>query len=269
MAIDFSGPAKRLEDMDLPRIGAEIGIGEDEIHAVIDVETAGGGFDSQGRPKMLFEPHIFYRHLNGAALDRAVGAGLAYPRWKRDYPKDSYPRLLSAMEIDETAALKSASWGLGQILGQNYALAGYGSPQAMVEDFVKGEAEQLQGMINFIRHTGLDDELRRHDWAGFARGYNGASYAENKYDQKLAAAFAKWSRIKDTPYRPSDHPAQEESKAITRAPVTAKASGAAAGGVAAAGAAHEAGMTWWQVALIAVVIAIVVYFAIHTISKKD
>ncbi|MER8423279.1 N-acetylmuramidase domain-containing protein [Mesorhizobium sp. M1403] len=29
-------------------------------------------------------------------------------------PRDSYPRLKAACVIDETAALKSASWGLGQ-----------------------------------------------------------------------------------------------------------------------------------------------------------
>ena len=52
---DFKGAAKRIEDTDLPRIGATIGVGEDELHAFMDVEAAGSGFDSAGRPKMLFE----------------------------------------------------------------------------------------------------------------------------------------------------------------------------------------------------------------------
>lgn len=34
-------------------------------------------------------------------------------------------------------------------------------------------------MIRFIDAEGLDDELRRHDWSGFARGYNGAGYAKH------------------------------------------------------------------------------------------
>ncbi|MCP1548506.1 MULTISPECIES: N-acetylmuramidase domain-containing protein [Methylorubrum] len=54
-------------------------------------------------------------------------------------------------------------------------------------------------MVRFIVTNGLDDELRRHDWAGFARSYNGASYAKHGYHNKLAAALAKWSKIKDTP----------------------------------------------------------------------
>ena len=31
--------------------------------------------------------------------------------------------------------------------------------------------------------------LKEHDWAGFARKYNGPGYAENAYDQKLKNAY--------------------------------------------------------------------------------
>ncbi|WP_280141978.1 N-acetylmuramidase domain-containing protein [Methylobacterium sp. yr668] len=54
-----------LLDLDLPRVGYTTGVGEDEIHAVIDVEAAGNGFDKLKRPKMLFEPHRFYANLSG------------------------------------------------------------------------------------------------------------------------------------------------------------------------------------------------------------
>ncbi len=63
--INFIGPAKRLDDIDLPRIAALIDVGEDELHAIIDTETCGSGFDAAGRPKMLFEPHVLYRNLSG------------------------------------------------------------------------------------------------------------------------------------------------------------------------------------------------------------
>jgi hypothetical protein len=39
--------------------------------------------------------------------------------------------------------------------------------------------------------TRMNDALRQHDWATFARLYNGAGYAANSYDMKLAAAFRK------------------------------------------------------------------------------
>lgn len=204
MTISFIGTATPLANIDLPRIGHEIGVGEDEIHAVLDTETSGSGFDSQHRPKMLFEPHVFYRNLTGSIRTEAVNAGLAYAKWgMKPYPADSYPRLLRACQINEVAALKSASWGLGQILGENYIAAGFDDVRHMVTAFCDSEAAQLQGMVAFIKHNHLDDELRSHNWAAFARGYNGAGYAKNNYHTKLASAFAKWQKIKDTPFTPS------------------------------------------------------------------
>lgn len=116
-AASFVSAATYLIVYDLSRIGHTIGVGEDEIHAVMDLEAAGGGFDRLKRPKMLFEPHVFWRHLADAEQTRAASLGLAYAAWKPgSYPTDSYPRLMQAMAINETAALKASSWGLGQIL---------------------------------------------------------------------------------------------------------------------------------------------------------
>lgn len=195
----FKGRAKRLDAIDIPRIGRLIGVGEDEIRAVIEVETSGGGFDSQGRPKMLFEPHVFWRELGeGPKRTVAQSQGLAYPKWgTAPYPPDSYPRLATAIKIDAAAALRSASWGLGQIMGFNHRAAGYASAGDMVAAFCDREAAGLEAMISFIASEHLDDDLRRHDWSGFARGYNGAGYAKHGYHTRLAAAFARWQAIPD------------------------------------------------------------------------
>jgi hypothetical protein len=201
MTVKYQGAAKRIEDIDIPRIARLIGCGEDELHAVIDVESAGGGFDSKGRVKMLFEPHVFYRCVPATKRSRAVTDGLAYPKWKPGaYPIDSYPKFLRACAIDETAAVKACSWGLGQILGENHKAAGYATPQAMVAAFADDEDAHLEAMVRFIIASGLDDNLRDHDWAGFAKGYNGPGYAKHGYHTRLAAAYRKWSKIKDTPY---------------------------------------------------------------------
>lgn len=198
----FKGAAKRLDDIDLPRIGARIGVGEDEIHALIDVEAAGSGFDRNGRVKALFEPHVFYRLLPSHKRQTAIDAGLAYRKWgAQPYPRDSYPRILKAIDIDKTAALKATSWGLGQIMGFNAELAGYRSAELMVQAFSDDEEAHLNAMVTFIISAGLDDELRNHDWAGFARGYNGPGYARHGYHLKLSKAHAKWVKIKDTPYK--------------------------------------------------------------------
>ncbi|MER8455865.1 N-acetylmuramidase domain-containing protein [Mesorhizobium sp. M1300] len=208
MDTKFRGAAKRLDDLDLPKLGARIGVGEDELHAFLDVETLGHGFDAQGRPVVLFEPHVFFRNLTGAKRAQAVAAGLAYAKWgEKPYPKDSYPRLKAACAIDETAALKSASWGLGQVLGENFEAAGFLTVQAMVEAMKDDEENQLLAAVNFIKANKLDDNLRNHDWVGFAKGYNGAGYRKNAYDTRLADAYRKWSRIMDTPWPAKPIPA--------------------------------------------------------------
>jgi len=201
--MNFIGTGKKLDNIDLPKIGKLIGVGEDEIHAILDTETRGTGFDSKKRLIMLFEPHIFYRQLTAHkpdALDKAISQKLAYKAWgTQRYPNDSYPRLEEAIKIDLELALRSASWGLGQIMGFNFSMAGFKSAKEMVENFLLDEENHLLALIKFVIAAGLDDELRRKDWSGFARGYNGAGFAKNRYDKKLADAYAKWVKIKDTP----------------------------------------------------------------------
>lgn len=276
----FKGAARRLGDLDLPYIGSAIGVDEDEVHAVLDVEAAGSGFDSAGRPKMLFEPHHFWKHLGpGPKRDTAASLGLAYPTWKPGaYPRDSYPRLAKALEINETAALKSCSWGLGQILGSNHIAAGYATPQLMVERFCESEAEQLSAMIRFIKANKLDDDLRRHDWTGFARGYNGPQYAVHNYHGKLAAAYAKWARIKDTPWDgktppmpplPPDIPTPPV-KPPTKPPVMP--SPVKQGSIAAVLAAIGAGLSWffenlWPLPFMAV-IGVALWLIVRTIRRN-
>jgi hypothetical protein len=145
----------------------------------------------------LFERHHFYKWLKAQPekLELAVEAGLAYPKWgEKPYPRGSdavYAEIEAAYEIDPDAALLSTSWGLGQIMGSNYKMAGCQSVQAMVEEATESEAGQLRQMASFIRSAGLLDELVAKNWAGFAKGYNGPGYAKNQYDAKLAAAYAK------------------------------------------------------------------------------
>lgn len=199
----WKGEGKKLEDVDIPRIGHRLGVGEDELHAVMDVEARNSGFDSKGRVVMLFEPHIFWRQLGDTPeRAKAYGLGLAYPKWRRNYPKDSYPRFEQALQINERAAFRSASWGLGQIMGFNCSLAGFDSAKEMIAAFAESEANQLEGMASFIESAGLDDELRAHDWRGFARGYNGSGYEANGYHTKLKARYDWWSNVPDTEWSP-------------------------------------------------------------------
>ena len=197
--MDFIGKAKRLDDVDIGMIAARIRCGEDELHAFMDVEASGSGFDGQNRPKMLFEPHVFYRLLRGSQRDLAVRYGLAYRAWgAKPYPEDSYPRLTQAMAIDEELALMAASWGIGQILGTNHRLLGYPTAKEMVLAFMDDEETQLEGVVDFLIANGIDDDLRAHRWDVVARVYNGPSYRQHNYHKRMAQRFAWWQTKPDT-----------------------------------------------------------------------
>ncbi len=213
---DFKGAAKKIEDTDLPRLGHMIGVGEDELHAIIDTESRGSGFDAQGRPKILFEPHVFYRNLAGAKRDKAVKAGLAYAKWKTGaYGKESeqYPKLIRAMAIDVPAALKACSWGSMQLLGENHEAGGYSKVEDMVLAFMEDEDKHLEAAVRFIEKSGIGVELRKlaalnrpitaEEAVPVVEKYNGPGFRKNGYHTKFAKALNKWRKIKDTPYSPS------------------------------------------------------------------
>lgn len=197
--MDFKGEARKLEPSDIDKIAADLKVEPAAFRAVITVEAAGSGFDKAGRPKALFERHHFYKHLKDTSnlLSEAVSDGLAYPKWgEKPYPKGSdavYGEIERACAIEEEAALLSTSWGLGQIMGSNFKLAGCASVHDMVMEACESEAGQVRQMAAFIKAAGLQDELAAKNWAGFAKGYNGPQYAQNQYDQKLAAAYAKFA----------------------------------------------------------------------------
>ena len=59
-----------------------------------------------------------------------------------------------------------------------------------VAAMIFGAAAHHDIFVRFVKRNGLDDELIRRDWDSFARQCKGPKYKENKYDMKLAAAYA-------------------------------------------------------------------------------
>lgn len=171
------------------------------IKAVAEVESSGHGFLSDGRVKILFEGHQFYKYTNGAHAQSYPT--ICYKKWTKQYyttgpnadvkGAGELARLEQAMALDKRAALMSASYGKFQIMGFNHEVCGFDD----VEDFYKAmqvsEGEQLKAFSKFVIGTGLAKALRKHDWVAFAKGYNGEEYWKNKYDKKLAKAHAKYS----------------------------------------------------------------------------
>lgn len=182
---EFSGSTGLLSQTGFGAASHALGTDACTLWSLIAVETSGYGFLPSRRPKILFERHIFSRLTQGRY--DAAHPGISAPQ-RGGYAggEAEYGRLEQALALDRGAALQSASWGLGQIMGYHAATLGYGDAGAMVEAFCDGEDAQLDGVARFIRRNAvLNDSLRRRQWQTVARLYNGADYACNEYDRKL------------------------------------------------------------------------------------
>lgn len=179
------GKAIPLTDEGLRAAANFCQVSREELWAVVQVETSGCGFLSDRRPVILFERHVFFRKTGVYSdISDPTPGGYGAPG------RHQYDRLNRALEIDPIAALESASWGLGQIMGDNHKRVGYSSAAAMVNAFRDGEDAQLMAIAAFMRNSNLCKSLRAHDWQSVARTYNGPGYARNSYDTRLKRAYS-------------------------------------------------------------------------------
>lgn len=187
-------PKTGLSNADLARAATRLDVEVAVIRAVAQVEAPGGAFDDFGRPTILYERHYFHRLTAGKHDKKHPDLSNAS---QGDYGKLSaqYSKLERAYKLNASAALKSCSWGRFQIMGANYDECGFGSVEAFVRSVMQSEANQLDAFVTFLNHDARKRRaLKQHDWAVFARLYNGPSYADNGYDSKLEAAFDRFSK---------------------------------------------------------------------------
>lgn len=183
--------AESLTEADFERAAVRLDCEVAAIKAVAKVESPKGPFNPDGSPTTLFEGHHFSR-LTNHQYDLSH-PDISYPRWNRQWYGRTWraeqDRLRRAMRLSFKAALMSASWGMFQVMGFNYGVAGFLNVYDFAEAMRESAGRQLEAFVSYIEHTGLSDELRDHRWADFARLYNGPGYALNKYDVKIAAAY--------------------------------------------------------------------------------
>lgn len=169
-----------LQNADLVAAATRLGLPLATIYAVNQVESNGQGFLGNGKPAILFERHIMYRRL--AAHDQVTADQLAaqFPALVNPRPGGyaggtaEHQRLANARQIDDTAALESASWGAFQIMGFHWQRLGYISVQAFAEAMGRSESAQFEAFVRFIdTDPALHKALKARKWADFARLYNG------------------------------------------------------------------------------------------------
>lgn len=160
------------------------------IRAVDEVESRGEGFGDDGRPIILFEPHVFSR-LTGHRFDATHG-GVSYKKWGakpyKKTQKERWDQLLYAAKLDRDAAYQSASYGRFQIMGFNFASCAFPNVHAFVAAMERSERDHLQAFCQYVLFNKLDDEIREHRWVEFAERYNGPQHAKHNYAGRMAAA---------------------------------------------------------------------------------
>ena len=173
---------------------------------LVEVGENNRGFFPDGRPIILFEGHVMYRELKSeygkefADQCTITHPSIVHKRWdKSKYTVGikEWERMELAMSIDESCAYQSASWGIFQIMGFNYASCGCTNIYEFVQKMQKSWLDQFKLGLYFMNNTGCLKLLKAHDWAGFARKYNGPGYAANAYDQKLRNAYENFCRKTD------------------------------------------------------------------------
>lgn len=188
--------SKALTKEDVIAAATAIKVAPAAMQAVCVVESSGSGFFPDGRAKIRFEGHIFWKELSKRNIKpedyAAKNPDIVFKDWTREFYKNSaeeYGRLEAAQKINTEAANASASWGMFQIMGFNYKSAGFSSVAAFVDAMQKSEKEHLKAFCAFISSLGYIPWLQSKNWLEFAKHYNGAHWQENKYDQKLATAY--------------------------------------------------------------------------------
>lgn len=185
--MNFVGAAQPLTRTGFRAVVDHLGLAVPELLATLAVESRGCGFLRDRRPKILFERHWFHKFTRGRFsaqypdISNPVAGGYAGEALE-------YGRLEKAIKLDRVAALKSTSWGAGQVMGFNHALGGHADVESFVAAMQESEDAQLQAVAGFLESQGLVPLMKAHNWAAVARLYNGSSYAKNKYDVRLAAA---------------------------------------------------------------------------------
>jgi len=198
--------SKFLDEKDLINFSKTYGLELAAVKAVNEVESSGKGFFVDGRPKILFEGHIFWRQLKERGLDpnqlsNPSNEDILYRSWTRKYylgGTNEYSRLEKASTLSpdprvKEAALASTSWGSYQIMGFHALKLGYPNVQAFVSEMYIDESKQLEAFGRYLATFGCLAHLKIKNWAKFAKCYNGPAYAQNKYDLKMAKAYEKYS----------------------------------------------------------------------------
>ncbi len=172
----------------------------EQIGKIIYVETNGKGFDTIGRLFIRFEVHKFFEYIDPEKLEKAKkylktlsggyeGHQIKYgdefinlhPTGTEADSDLQYLALQYAKAIDREAAYRAISMGVGQVMGDNYAMIGFSSAEEMYNEMSAFYENQIEATICYIKKLGLDQGTVKE----LIKGYNGPANVDEyleKYD---------------------------------------------------------------------------------------
>lgn len=200
------GKAAAATDADIARLADSLSCHPADLEAIAEVESAGFGWYPDGRIKILFEKHWFYKFIPDSARTNAMKNGLARKIWispKNGGYKDQatadarYKLLERAIKVDREAAFKSISMGTFQIMGFNHAVCGHQTAEGMFNAFCDGELIQLSALAGFLTAKGLLPAIRARDFDKIEAVYNGGglngAYAKKMLEASVKLRAGKWN----------------------------------------------------------------------------
>ena len=187
-----------LTEQDFQEVARSLGVEVAAIKAVVEIEAGRTheGFSAPGKPLINFDLTMFRRFAKrrGVNLSKYGTSHSVVFNSHRGSQQRANRRLEAAMTIHPHAAIEGTFWGMFQIGGFNWKKCGAESLEHFVELMSRSERDQLDMFARFITDTGLLKHLQSKNWAAFARGYNGPSYARRAYHTRMASAYARHSK---------------------------------------------------------------------------
>lgn len=186
----------KLTEADFEIVARELDVEVAAIKAVVSIEAGSEmkGFWAPGIPVINFDRSMYNRFCQ-RATDRSGAKGEKVPEGLSGYALQEWTQLINARKVNAQGANMGTFWGMFQIGGFNYKLCGCENVNEMVRLMSYSELEQLELFATFITNSGMLPDLKAKNWAGFARKYNGPSYARRKYHTRMAQAYQKYKKL--------------------------------------------------------------------------
>ncbi len=208
---------KRLTRDEIHAIANDRGLNPNLMEAFVNEYAPEQGFLSDGRPIVVFQRHLFWKHilpLYRTGIKRRQFKALAFANRDIMHPTpappvslsydDEWRKLERAISINKEAAWQSVNWGRFGLAGEHFLSAGFADITSFVEAHQKHEAEQLKAFLNHLSATDYNgikllDYLKNNDLEKFIAGLPVDLNLKKPDLQTIKAAFEELEKASETP----------------------------------------------------------------------